>query len=157
MNQPTDKARDEFLLRERFMAKVVKTSDGSCWVFKGELPAHRYPTITVKKKTYRASRVSMMLHTGKMPLPKEFVCHRCDNPNCVNPNHLFLGSQSDNMQDALRKNRMVLPNKDRTHCRQGHEYTEENTYIRPGNKYRECLTCMRNRWAKRDQSKYGKQ
>jgi len=50
-------------------------------------------------------RVVFMLTHGKIP-NSYFICHRCDNPPCVNPDHLFLGSPKDNAQDALKKNRM---------------------------------------------------
>jgi hypothetical protein len=82
-------------------------------------------------------RVSWQLHYG--PIPEGMlVCHHCDNPPCVRPDHLFLGTQRDNSQDASRKGRLVRVL--RTHCKRGHPF-EGNTYIHPSTGRRTCRTC----------------
>jgi hypothetical protein len=58
----------------------------------------------------RASRVMYILNYGPIPAG-QFVCHKCDNPACINPSHLFAGSRSDNAQDAVRKGRWVGGNR----------------------------------------------
>lgn len=95
----SSKSRD---LVTRFWEKVQK-SDG-CW----EWTAHRgyfgYGRIMVAKKAQPAHRISWELANG--PIPKGlFVCHSCDNPPCVRPDHLFLGTQADNMRDMGNKGR----------------------------------------------------
>lgn len=56
----------------------------------------------------RSHQVSWIIHFGKIPY-KLCVCHKCDNPSCVNPDHLFLGTISDNIKDAYNKGRVVKP------------------------------------------------
>ncbi len=63
---------------------------------------------TTTKQHLQAHRYSYSLHNGNVKLSKkDFICHACDNPSCVNPNHLFLGNQETNMQDRQNKNRQA--------------------------------------------------
>ena len=78
------------------------------------------------------------------PIPKGMsVLHHCDNPPCILPSHLFLGTQQDNVADMIAKGRGREQQK--THCVRGHEFIEENTYIRPSDGGRICRTCSRER------------
>ena len=88
---------------ERFWRKVNKTPE-ECWEWTGSR-RNRYGSFKYGDKSYPAHRFSYFLHTGYMPCQKEYVCHHCDNTYCVNPHHLFLGTQQDNMDDMVSKGR----------------------------------------------------
>lgn len=87
---------------ERFWAAVDKTT--ACWVWKSRKMSSGYGVFSIGGKKYGAHRVSWNLAHGPIPFGL-FVCHHCDNKLCVRPEHLFLGTQMDNMQDMHRKGR----------------------------------------------------
>ena len=92
-------------LEERFLAKVVKT-DG-CWKWIGATTSSGYGCIGLgRRRKLQAHRVSYELYVGEIPEGR-MVLHRCDNPPCCNPDHLFIGTQTDNMRDAARKGRNI--------------------------------------------------
>lgn len=88
---------------ERFWQKVDKGA--GCWVWGGARDRDGYGNFNDKGKVYRAHRYAYMVHYGVDPGPW-YVCHKCDNPACVNPDHLFLGDQKANRRDAMRKGRV---------------------------------------------------
>jgi len=80
------------------------------------------------------------------PIPEGMhVCHRCDNPPCFRLDHLFLGTNAENTADSKAKGRRSNQHVGRTHCKRGHEFTPENTYVIPGTGSRVCRTCQRER------------
>lgn len=93
----------------------------------------------------RAARAAYILVHGPIP-SSQWVLHRCDNPPCINPAHLFVGTPADNAQDrsAKGRSRHAEYQKVKTHCPQGHAYDDDNT---SRDKYgnRSCRTCHRER------------
>lgn len=95
-------------LNDRFWSKVetrgpvVRPPLGPCWTWTGG--GSRYGTLSVKNRTVNAHRLSWELAHGAVP-PGLLVLHRCDNPRCVRPAHLFLGSQAENIADRDAKGR----------------------------------------------------
>jgi hypothetical protein len=102
-------------LSERFFRKVNKdgplpfnTSLGQCWSWTGS-SFEGYGRINHSGRVRNAHIVSMELATGKPIENGLWVLHHCDNPNCVNPDHLFIGTRQDNVDDMERKGRAVHP------------------------------------------------
>jgi HNH endonuclease len=140
-------------LEEYFWLRVPARSKTVCWLWEGRRDSNGYGVVQLHAggKRMTASRASWIIHNGPIASNKIFVCHHCDNPPCVNPDHLFLGTQKDNLQDASKKGRMSVPGKgwerNKTHCSNGHPFSEENTY-RWKNK-RICRICHAALEAKR--------
>lgn len=98
-------------LKEKFWANVDKRSPDECWLWTGDTAGRGYGRMCHHTKVLRAHRLSYELHYG--PIPKGlFVCHNCpegDNPSCVNPAHLFLGTSQENTDDMIKKGRAAPP------------------------------------------------
>jgi hypothetical protein len=89
---------------KRFKANYEVGRKDSCWLYKGTIDKDKYGKFSYKRKGYKPHRIAYKLHYGTDP-GELFVCHKCDNPPCVNPHHLFLGTTQDNMDDMKLKGR----------------------------------------------------
>jgi hypothetical protein len=115
-------------LRDRFWGKVEKGP--GCWLWTGAKNERGYGSLRVSGATKKATHVAWYLEHGQWPVLGVFACHQCDNPGCVKPSHLFLGSALDNNRDRHRKGRTVS-NLDTTSRARGEhtggaKLTEEN-------------------------------
>lgn len=137
---------------ERFMAKVSKKPTG-CWEWTAYINPKGYGIFYWDKKIGGAHRYALEQKLGIRLSSVEFACHHCDNPPCVNPDHLFLGDNSANVQDSIRKGRNSSGNAKKSHCKRGHGFTEENTRINPRGE-RVCKICDKELQEERRQKSY---
>lgn len=109
----SDSSWNADVLTDRFMAKIaVEPNEDGCWIWTGASQVNkarpRYGArgvMTVCNQRRLASHIAWYLANGKWPDEGLKVLHHCDNPTCVNPDHLYLGTQSDNMKDCVRRGR----------------------------------------------------
>lgn len=119
---------------DRFWLQVSKTE--SCWIWTSAKFWNGYGGIRKNGKRIQAHRASWILFNGEIP-DGSLVLHRCDNPACVNPDHLYLGDQKQNAKDRDSRGRNGYSN--RTHCKKGHEFNDQNTYRYKGKRL--CKIC----------------
>lgn len=139
-------ARDPRPLAERFMDKVSPEPNSGCWLWTGFYQEFGYGRMGVgyavegTRGTAMAHRLSYEIFVGPIP---DGICvlHRCDVPECVNPEHLWLGTHSDNVNDKVAKGRHHYSK--RTHCKNGHEFSGSNVRTPPGTSGRVCRSCQK--------------
>jgi len=120
-----------------FWEKVQKGND--CWEWTGHHCAKGYGRCWFEGKVRQAHRVSYQMIVGEIPAGMT-LDHTCRNRGCVNPAHV---EPVTNKVNVLRGNSMPAQNHRKTHCAYGHEFTDENTYIRVNGAGRECRECRR--------------
>lgn len=98
-------------LWDRFHNMVSPEPNSGCWLWTGATKEYGYGVIGLGERGKgigKAHRVAYELYKG--PIPNGMVvCHKCDNPYCANPDHLFIGTLKDNMRDCVRKGRNFIP------------------------------------------------
>lgn len=99
---PVDLAKESDLIRFKNLIKI--NQDCGCWEWSGGTTKDGYGNFWFNGKTVRASRFSYTYYKGSI-IDNLFVCHKCDNPKCVNPDHLFIANQKTNIADAIVKGR----------------------------------------------------
>jgi hypothetical protein len=135
----------------RFLSHVDRSGGlDACHPWAAGTNANGYGSFKVGGKTVTASRwwMEQCLDRALDPVAEK-VLHACDNPPCCNERHLLVGTQARNARDMVERGRQVLApswqaKKDQIHCKWGHEFTEENTYITPRGT-RDCRECRRLR------------
>ena len=136
-------------IQERLNSKTYVQDGHLLWG--GAADEQGYGFLSVKNKVHRVTRVVWEIVYG--PIPEGlYVLHICNTRSCVRPVHLYLGTQSDNMQDRVRDGNDSQANQ--THCINGHEFTADNTYhirqaTRGGSIMRQCKTCTSKRQQRR--------
>lgn len=117
-------------------------SEKGCWVVKNS-NALLYTNWYYNGKKYGGHRLVKILE-GYVFKESEWALHSCDNRRCVNPNHIFIGTQADNNKDMFKKGRGRNGQREKTHCVRGHEFNKENTRFyknKRGSMTRLCKVC----------------
>ena len=94
-------------LHKRFWSKVEVAQPWECWLWKAGVDGCFYGKFKIHNKQTTAHRASWIISNGEVP-DGLVVCHYCDTPLCCNPNHLFLGTLSDNTNDSMHKGRLYI-------------------------------------------------
>ncbi len=135
---------------ERFWGRVNVAAADECWEWTGSTNAYGYGYLRIggTTRSIGAHRLSAKIAYGMFD-ERLLVLHHCDNPPCVNPAHLYVGTPKQNTQDAVRRGRARNQHVGKTHCINGHELAGDNVaFGKRGD--RQCRACAK---ARRDAAK----
>jgi hypothetical protein len=150
--QPDNEAHwlevDAVEMNKRIERHIVRIPESGCWIWIGCTTHDGYGRMMVidksgKQRPIRAHRISYAANNGRFK-KSEIVRHECDIPLCVNPHHLSLGTQQDNLFDMRSRQRdrgIGVYNRLKTHCNSGHPLFGDNLRIEGKAKARRCKTC----------------
>jgi hypothetical protein len=137
---------DVRILEERLLAKrIIGYGPDPCWLWDAGRDQKGYGSIWIDGGARRVHRVAWLIWWGPIP-DGAWVLHRCDNPPCFNPRHLWLGGNTDNQRDSSLKGRTRNGNFYKTHCPQGHAYEETDYGYEAGRVCRICKRETARRW-----------
>ena len=128
-------------LKEYLFERRIINKETGCWIYLFRIGSDGKSRIRYKNRSHILPRLSAYLFLNlDLDNEYEFACHKleCKDPGCWNPEHLYVGSAASNSQDTIDAGNNY--NKEKTHCINGHRFTEKNTYIRP-NGSRTCRKC----------------
>lgn len=131
------------LTEQQAIANIVEhitINESGCWLWQRGKNTCGYGEIVVRNKRWMVHRYIYTVFIGEIPKGMH-VCHYCDQPNCINPSHLWIGTHKQNMADCRAKGRYYYANL--THCKHGHEFNAENTQYRKPGHLRACKACQR--------------
>ena len=118
--------------------------EGGCWVYNGSRTQDGYGQFTTFGVHWRAHRYFYTYFNGDIPKGL-LVRHTCDNPPCVLPSHLLLGTDADNNRDMMERGRYNGGLRPEPNCRKGHERNTENTFVNNKTGQRQCRVCRKEK------------
>ena len=131
-------------LKNRLLSKTEIIPEHPCWEWVAGKNENGYGLLWVGWNMFKAHRLSYEVFVKKIT-KGHFILHKCDNPGCIRPEHLYEGTQLDNARDMVNRKRhyRALHNTLKTHCPRGHEYNSLNSKTYKGK--RTCMLCVRIR------------
>ena len=129
----------------RFESKINKSTTTDCWWWIGSIWKTGYGAFCIEHKNIQAHRVSYELYVGPIP-ERALICHTCDNAHCVNPKHLYIGTNTTNNRDRLERDPMSFSGRpQQNNCLRGHELSGANLGISSITGVRWCKECTKLR------------